>query len=125
MVSDSIRSAPPADAVEGWVDGLACTLPTADQPARLAEFETLFGSSLRDVRREEPGLLRLHLLGGAAVEADARDLTAREAECCSFFDFTVNRAGDAVIVDVRVPQDKEIVLDGLAAQAQAALAARA
>lgn len=105
-----------------WVQ--ACTLPTVDQPARLAEFDALFISALREVRREEPGWLRLRLHGGAEVEAEARDLAAREAECCSFFGFTVSRAGDEVLVDVRVPADKEVVLDGLAAQAEATLAAR-
>ncbi|SDP90390.1 thioredoxin family protein [Lentzea jiangxiensis] len=114
-------SATSAPAV-GWVDAEACILPTTDQPIRLAEFDALFASSLRGLRREEPGWLRLHLAGGADVEAGARDLTAREAECCSFFDFTVSREGDEVIVDVRVPSDKEFVLDGLAAQAEAARA---
>jgi hypothetical protein len=36
-----------------WVQ--ACTLPTVDQPARLAAFDALFTSALREVRREEPG----------------------------------------------------------------------
>ncbi|MEU0882478.1 thioredoxin domain-containing protein [Lentzea sp. NPDC005914] len=106
----------------GWVDAEACTLPAADQPMRLAEFDALFASSLRGVRREESGWLRLHLGGGADVEDGARDLASREAECCSFFDFTVSRDGDDVIIDVRVPSDKEVVLDGLAAQAEAARA---
>ncbi|MBQ0925790.1 thioredoxin fold domain-containing protein [Saccharopolyspora endophytica] len=110
----------------GWVPD-ACTLPTADQPMRLAEFDTLFRSSLTDLRREEPGWLRLRLQGGDDAERvaeQARDLTVREAECCSFFDFTVDRDGSDVVVDVRVPADKVVVLDGLAAQAQAARSAR-
>src|SRR3954453_2310032 len=69
-----------------WVPADACTLPTADRPGRLAEFEGLF-ASLRGLRREEPGWLRLRLDGGEDIEAQARDLTAREAECCTFFDF--------------------------------------
>ncbi|WP_063747231.1 thioredoxin family protein [Saccharothrix sp. NRRL B-16314] len=108
----------------GWVSVEACTLPTADQPMRLAEFEGLFTASLLVLRREESGWLRLRLDGGADVESRARDLTAREAECCAFFDFAVDRDGDQVVVDVRVPADKEVVLDGLAAQAEAVLAAR-
>lgn len=91
---------------------------------RLAEFDELFTSSLLGVRREEFGRLRLRLRGGVEVEGRTRDLTAREAECCAFFDFAVDRDGDQVIVDVRVPADNEIVLDGLAAQAEAALVAR-
>lgn len=93
-----------------------------DQPRRLAEFDGLFGTSLISHRRENPLCLRLRLAGGLDVESAARDLTAREAECCSFFDFRVSREDTDVVVDVRVPPDKAVVLDGLAAQAAAALA---
>jgi hypothetical protein len=104
----------------GWVSVDACTLPTAEQPKRLAEFDALFQSSLSGLRREEPGWLRLRLHGGDHVTDQVRDLTAREAECCSFFDFTVEHDGAEVVVDVRVPPDKIVVLDGLATQAEAA-----
>lgn len=104
-----------------WVSVEACTLPVEGQQVRLAEFDALFASALRGVRREGSGWLRLSLRGGAEVEEQARELTAREAECCSFFDFAVGRDGDEVVVDVRVPADKEPVLDGLAAQAEAVL----
>jgi thioredoxin len=117
-------SGPAIGAATAWVPTEACTLPTADQPMRLAEFEELFTSSLLGLHREESGWLRLRLNGGAAVETRTRELTAREAECCAFFEFTVGREGDQVIVDVRVPADKEVVLDGLAAQATASLAPR-
>ncbi|SDU67099.1 thioredoxin family protein [Amycolatopsis keratiniphila] len=112
------------EATVGWVPAEACTLPSAEQPMRLAEFDELFAVSLLGVRREESDWLRLRLHGGAEVESRARDLAVREAECCSFFGFTVGRDGDQVVVDVRVPADKEVVLDGLAAQAEAALATR-
>lgn len=92
----------------------ACTLPSADRPARVAEFDELF-TSLRALRREEPGWLRLWLAAGA--EAGARDLTARESRCCSFFDFDVRREADEVVVDIRVPADHVAVLDALEARA--------
>ncbi|MFB9905981.1 thioredoxin family protein [Allokutzneria oryzae] len=114
-----------ASAAESWVPTDACTLPTAEQPLRLAEFDVLF-RSLSGVRREEPGWLRLRLDGGEAadrVAGLARELTAKEAACCSFFAFAVAREGSEVIVDVRVPADRAVVLDGLTAQAQAARAA--
>jgi hypothetical protein len=100
----------------GWVPVDTCTLPTAEQPLRLDEFGALFTVSLRGVDRREPGWLRLHLAGTDEVEARARDLVARESECCSFFTFDVRR-GDEVIVDVRVPENRAEVLDGLARQA--------
>lgn len=52
---------------DAWVSVDACTLPTADRPARLAEFEALFSSSLSVLRREESGWLRLWFGGGAEV----------------------------------------------------------
>jgi thioredoxin len=125
----SSGAAAPENAVEsgtvtGWAPAEACTLPTVDQPTRIAEFDALFASSLQGLRREEPGWLRLRLRGGADVESRARDLTSRKAQCCTFFDFTVDRDDDEVTVDVRVPADKEMVLDGLSAQADAALTAQ-
>lgn len=115
-----------APVASGWVPVDACTLPTADQPMRLARFDELFRSSLTGLRRAEPGWLRLRLRGDDPdeVAGRARDLTVKEAECCSFFDFTVDRDGEDVVVDVRVPDDKVLVLDGLAAQAQAAQGTR-
>ncbi len=106
----------------GWVPADACTLPTAGQPLRVAEFDELFTASLLGVSRVESGWLRLRLDGGADAEGRARDLIARETACCAFFDFAVGRDGGDVIVDVRVPADRATVLDGLAAQAEAALA---
>lgn len=106
----------------GWAAADACTLPTVDRPARLAEFDALF-ASLRGLHREEPGWLRLRLDDADGVEERARELTAREAECCAFFDFAVHREAREVVVDVRVPPERVAVLDGLAAQAEAAASA--
>ncbi|MEJ3653177.1 hypothetical protein WEH80_09345 [Actinomycetes bacterium KLBMP 9759] len=104
-----------------WAPAETCTLPTAEQPTRIAEFDQLF-ASLHEAERETPGWLRLRLDGGDDVEELARDLTAREASCCSFFDFTVGRDADEVVLDVRVPDDRAAVLDGMAAQAESARA---
>ncbi|RSM64897.1 hypothetical protein DMB66_18460 [Actinoplanes sp. ATCC 53533] len=51
---------------------------------------------------------QLRLAGPVGLAATARDLTARETECCSFFTFTVTAAGPAddvetVVLDVAVP----------------------
>ncbi|OLT23773.1 hypothetical protein BJF78_31620 [Pseudonocardia sp. CNS-139] len=101
----------------------ACTLPTPERPARLAEFDGLF-AGLRGLHRAEPGRLRLRLADAPGVEERARDLTAREAACCTFFDFAVRCAAGDVVVDVRVPPAHVAVLDGLAAQAEAARTGR-
>jgi len=103
----------------GWVPRDACTLPTAERPFRLAEFDELFGR-LRDIDRVAPTWLRLVLREAGGVAEQARELTARESSCCMFFDFTVSTAGDDVVIDVQVPQERVAVLDGIAAQAAAA-----
>lgn len=95
---------------EGWVPE-ACTLPTAQRPLRVAEFDELFATALRSQRRLSPTELRWELAAG--TETVVRELAAREADCCSFFTFEVAAADDAVVVDVRVPAGHEEVLDGL------------
>ncbi len=93
----------------------ACTLPTVELPLRLAEFDDLFATALRDQRRLSPTALRWRL--DPAAEATARDLTARESACCSFFEFAVTpdpaTEGAALILDVRVPAQYADVLDAL------------
>jgi hypothetical protein len=108
-----------------WVPAQACTLPTVEQPLRVAEFGAVFGTSLRGLQRPERGWLRLHLLGDVQVEALVRRLIARESECCSFFDFRLTAVGEGLQLDVRVPAARVEVLDGLARQAEAARAAGA
>ncbi len=95
----------------------ACTLPSVEQPLRIAEFDALFASSLRDVQRLAGSRLRLLLdLGSAGA---ARDLTARESECCSFFTFTLTPVGGELQVDVEVPAAHVAILDALAERAAA------
>jgi hypothetical protein len=95
----------------------ACTLPTAEQPLRLAQFDELFATALRRVDRLTDRHARMHFTGGADLAATVRELAAREAECCSFFDFAVGLAGDAVTLDIKVPAAHVDVLDALAGRA--------
>ncbi|MEU8816983.1 hypothetical protein [Actinoplanes sp. NPDC048796] len=89
----------------------ACTLPTAEQPPRLAEFDRLFTTALREVTRSDATHARLRLAGPAAP---VRDLAARETACCSFFTFTVTTGpGDDVFLDVEVPELHAGVLTAL------------
>jgi Ran GTPase-activating protein (RanGAP) involved in mRNA processing and transport len=97
----------------------SCTLPTAEQPLRIAEFSDLFAASLQSADRSCPTLLRLTLLASARQEAVR--LTDAESSCCSFFTFTVSEpVADQVHVDVEVPAAHVVVLDALAEQAIAA-----
>ncbi|NGM12757.1 hypothetical protein ENC19_08865 [Verrucosispora sp. CWR15] len=97
-----------------WVPA-ACTLPTADRPLRLAEFDRFFGAAVRTAERVSAQHLRLRLDSATQVEQTARDLTARESSCCSFFLFDLLRTDpDALTLDVRVPAGHVDVLDALA-----------
>lgn len=103
-----------------WVP-VACTLPTAEQPLRVAEFDQLFRTALQSVVRTAPTSLRLLLDGTWAVEATVRDLVVRETECCSFFAFPVDRVDEGRLqVDVVVPPTHIAVLHALAARVGAA-----
>jgi hypothetical protein len=88
----------------------ACTLPTVERPARSAEFDELFATSVRPVEKLSPTHARLHFTGDAA---GVRDLAAREAACCSFFTFTVG----AGTLDIEVPVRYADVLAALVAKA--------
>lgn len=98
-----------------WVPS-ACTLPSADQPLRVAEFDELFATSARTIER--PSADRLVLVLDPASEATARDLVARETGCCSFFDFVFTSIADGdVRLSVSVPAGRADILDALARRA--------
>ena len=102
----------------------ACTLPSAEQPLRLAEFDALFTTAVRSVETVSPTRVRMRLTGPAGLEATVRDLAARETACCSFFTFTVTPgpAAGALVLDVEVPAAYADVLASLAGRAAAATA---
>lgn len=102
----------------------ACTLPTLQQPLRLAEWDSLIVDAVQDVQRPESGWLRLYLAPGQAVETRTRDLASREAQCCSFFSFRVTCTAGQVRLDVRVPAAHTGVLDGVERRARMAQSAR-
>ncbi|MCA2212901.1 hypothetical protein [Jidongwangia harbinensis] len=101
----------------------ACTLPTADQPLRLAEFDALFATAVRHVETVAPTHARMRLTGPDGLAATVRDLTARETECCSFFTFTVTPGpaddGESLLLDIEVPAGYVDVLDALVGRAGA------
>ena len=109
------------EADEVWVPE-ACTLPTVDQPLRLRKFDALFSTALRGQARVSGSVLRWSFDPG--VEDAARDLTARETQCCSFFTFSFMGGGEALLVDLTVPPAHVRVLDALASRAAAEMAKR-
>jgi hypothetical protein len=111
-----------------WVPD-ACSLPAAERPLRLAEFDDLLASAVRRVEPVTSTHARLYLTGGTGLAATVRELTARETECCSFFDFMVTPdavgEGEALILDVKVPAQYADVLHALAGRASAIAAGQA
>jgi hypothetical protein len=97
---------------EDWAPD-ACTLPTSERPLRVVEFDALFSRVLR-MQRPEP--TRLDLALDREAETNARDLAARENECCSFFTFEFEAAGDDVVMHVGVPPQQVEVLDAIEAR---------
>jgi hypothetical protein len=96
----------------------ACTLPSAERPLRLAEFDDLLARHVRSVDRDGDRV-RLHLTGGEGLRERVRDLTERESQCCSFFEFTITGEDPAVTLEVTVPPGQRDVLTALAERASA------
>ncbi|GAA4237423.1 hypothetical protein FHR32_007368 [Streptosporangium album] len=101
---------------EVWVPQ-ACTLPTAEQPLRLAEFDALFAEAVRGVDRVEPGRVRLELEADAQTAGRTAELMARETGCCSFFTFTLTVTGGRLWLEVAADARHIGVVDALAARA--------
>ncbi|MGV9386459.1 hypothetical protein ACWDRB_62400 [Nonomuraea sp. NPDC003707] len=105
----------------GWAPS-ACTLPTAEQPLRVAEFDALFAEAVQGVARLEHTRLRLELVFSPDNAARAANLAARENGCCSFFTFTLAIADGSLALEVIVPAEHVDVLDALEGRAVAAVA---
>lgn len=95
----------------------ACTLRRAERRGRLAEFDELFATAVRQA--EFTGdTVRLRLTGDAGLEDRVRDLAARETACCSYFSFAIDGTDKALTVDISVPHERAELLDGIAVRAR-------
>ena len=104
-----------------WVPE-SCTLPTVEQPLRVAEFDDLFATAVGPSERLAPTRLRFHLPAGDEVVSTVRDLVAREAGCCSFFFFDVRSSSSGTELEVRVPESQTAVLDAMQQRVEVARA---
>ena len=101
------------DAADDWFPA-ACTLPTAEQPLRMAEFDEFFRTAVQRATRTRTTMLDLVISFEHA--AAARDLAEGEASCCSFFRFDFEPAADGLVMRIGVPEDHVDVLDALQAR---------
>ncbi len=102
-----------------WVPE-SCTLPTVEQPSRVAEFDAVFAVAVRPADRVGPTVLRLHLPAGDRTASTVRDLVARESGCCAFFTFAVRPLPAETELEVRVPGSHTAVLDAMQRRAGSA-----
>ena len=99
----------------------ACTLPTADRPFRIAQFDALFADDVTDVHRSAPDRARFTLRPDPATAARAADLSVRETACCSFFEFTLSATGGRLTLTVATPPEHVAVLDAFVKRAAGAV----
>jgi hypothetical protein len=96
-----------------WAPVDVCTLPTAEQPLRVAEWDNLFATALRTVERGST-CARLVLSGDDGLVARVQRLADAETACCSFFTFTITPLDDAgVELGIEVPPSRADVLPAL------------
>jgi hypothetical protein len=104
-----------------------CTLPTAAQPFRLLEFDELFHRQVHPPRWIEPHRVEFTFANVEGLHAEVSDLVAREAGCCSFFDFAIDQQTEPVtndnhlVLKVGVPATRDDVLLALTERAATAI----
>lgn len=89
-----------------WVPD-ACTLPSADRPFRVAEFDDFFASGVTRATRTDAGGLSFAVRPEAA--ARAADLAVKETGCCSFFTFELTIATGGVDLLVTAPGHDDVL----------------
>jgi len=104
-----------------WLPVDACTLPTAERPLRVAEFDSLFAETLTAIEQPTGTAARFLLTGGAELAPRAQCLADRETGCCSFFTFTITEIEPtSVVMAVTVPDAHADVLSALVDRAREA-----
>ena len=92
----------------------SCSLSLAERPLRVAEFGRMFAESA--LRTSRAATTRLDVVIRSAAVPTARDLAARESQCCSFFTFEFEPMDPDVVMRISVPEPYVDVLDGIEAQ---------
>jgi hypothetical protein len=91
---------------------VACTLTAADLAAQARRWEQLIAGALTG-RTETADGLRVSFRPGPGTEDELRALVAVETECCAWATWTVQRDGEAVVLDVRSAAEGVAALHGM------------
>lgn len=97
-----------ADAPE--VPPCSCSLPEAEKDERALEIRAVFEPLVLERERTASGASIL-LADRDGLEAELRDLIAREQVCCAFLDFSLERVGGAWRLEITGPAEAATVLD--------------
>lgn len=107
-----------------WVP-TSCTLPTADRPSRIREFDALFKHDLLSIDTSDSEVVRFDLRDGPEVARRVAELAARETACCSFFAFDITVARGRLGLTVSTDVQHRTVLAAMADRARHLLAGTA
>jgi hypothetical protein len=83
---------------------IACSLDAEQLAERKERWRALAEHALISAERTDEGV-RQRYRGGAAIEAELRDLVALEGECCPFLDLQVERVDAETWLDVSGPPE--------------------
>lgn len=101
------RDTPPANAAaqgNAETPPIACTLTSADLAAQAGRWQRL-GARAMTERAETDHGLRISFRAEPGVEAELRELTAVENECCSWAEWTVEAHAAQIVLGVRATGD--------------------
>jgi hypothetical protein len=82
---------------------LACTLEEAELGARIEAWRQVVARATS--RRIEDGRVVATYPKDARLLARLRELIAAEAECCSFLRLDLHETPDAIVTELRIPDD--------------------
>jgi hypothetical protein len=83
---------------------IACSLDAEQLAERKERWRALGEHSLISTDRSDDGA-RQRYRGGAAIEAELRDLVELEAECCPFLDLRVERVDAEIWLEISGPPE--------------------
>jgi hypothetical protein len=89
---------------------IACSLDRDAGQQRQARWQALADRGLLAHGRTAHGA-RQRYRADPEVERELRELIELEGDCCAFLDFELERADDALVLDVRGPREADAVIE--------------